>query len=130
MNEDAFKRIKELHLPDGKYLLSGSLPLGIRNLRKCRDIDIIVAEDIWDGYKKMGWEIKEISCGTKYLQKDDIELWKDWVLDYDTNIIEEAEIIDNLPFMSLKRTVEWKNITKRKKDLEDIKIIEQYYREQ
>ncbi len=41
-NKELFKKVKNLNLPIGDYALFGSAPMGIRGLRECHDIDIIV----------------------------------------------------------------------------------------
>ncbi len=98
-------------------------------LRKSRDLDVIVAEDVFDDYKDMpGWKIKEFRAGEFYLDKNDIELWKDWGPgEWDIQkLINEAEIIDGLPFVKLKEVLKWKKMIGRDKDIKDIKIIETY----
>lgn len=132
LNKGLFQRVKKLKLPIGKYALFGSAPLGIRGLKDCNDIDIIVKENLWNEYKEKNWEIKTMSHGSQYLWNDEIELWKDWKPgQWDIEqLIREAEIIDELPFVKLERVLEWKRQNSREKDLKDIKIIEKFLRTQ
>ncbi|MFA6131648.1 MAG: hypothetical protein WC702_01075 [Patescibacteria group bacterium] len=127
-NEDLFQKVRELKLPVGKYALFGSAPLGIRKLRDCHDVDIIVTEDLWNEYKDKNWEIKTMPDGSPYLCNGEIELWKNWKPgQWDLKqLIEEAETIDGLPFVRLETVLEWKRMKGREKDLKDIEIIEKF----
>lgn len=127
-NGDLFQRVKELKMPIGRYALFGSAPLGIRGLRDCHDIDIIVTEDMWDEYKRKNWETRTMPHGSQYLWNNEIELWKDWKPGkWDIQkLIDEAEIIDRLPFVRLERVLEWKNLSGREKDLKDVEIIKNF----
>ena len=133
-NKKLFQKVKELDLPLGRYALFGSAPMGVRGLKECQDIDIIVNKELWDKFsKKLEWEKKKsIDSGSEYLQNNDIELWKDWkagarVWDIE-NLISEAEIIDDLPFVKLERVLEWKKSNGRNKDIKDLKIIKIFTR--
>ncbi len=127
-NQNLFQIVKELKLPMGKYALFGSAPLGIRGLKDCRDIDIIVTEDLWDEYKQKNWKLRTRPHGSHYLWNKKIELWKDWQPGqwYIKQLIKEAEIINDLPFVRLERVLEYKKLLGRKKDLADIKIIKKF----
>ena len=129
-NKNLFQRVKELKLPIGRYALFGSAPLGIRGLKDCYDIDIIVTEDLWNEYKEKNWKTKIMTHGSQYLWNDGIELWKDWKPgQWDIEqLIREAEIIDELPFVKLEKVLEWKKLSGREKDLKDIEIIEKFLR--
>lgn len=130
-NKDLFKKVKDLNLPRGKYALFGSAPLGIRKLRECRDIDIIVTENLWNKYNgKSGWKLKKTIQGSECLENDGVELWKDWkpeIWDIE-QLIREAEIIEGLPFVRIKYVIEWKKLSARKKDLKDVEIIKNFLR--
>ena len=129
-NNDLFKKVKDLKLPTGKYALFGSAPLGIRGLRDCRDIDIVVTQDLWDEYMDKGWEMKTMTHGGQYLLNGDIELWKDWKPgEWDIEeLIAEAEMIDGLSFVRLEKVLEGKKLSGREKDFEDIKKIKKFLR--
>lgn len=132
-NNKLFQRVKELKLPLGKYALFGSAPLGVRGLKDCHDVDIIVTEDLWNEYKDKGnWETKKFNDRTLYLANGDVELWKDWGPgQWDVKqLIREAEIIDELPFVKLERALEWKRLNAREKDLKDIETIKKFLRTQ
>lgn len=132
-NIELFARVKELNLPIGKYALFGSAPLGIRNLKDCHDVDIIVTEELWNEYKnKPEWELKEMLNKFKdvYLCNGDIELWKNWRPEsWDMeDLINNAEMIDGLPFVKLEEMIKWKKMNGREKDLKDVEAAENYIR--
>ena len=132
-NRDLFQRVKELKLPEGKYALFGSAPMGIRGIKDCHDIDIIIAEDLWNTYRlNPDWKFGMTENGSEYLSCGDIKLWYTWTPWYSDieNLIAEAEIIDGLPFVRLERVLEWKKKYSREKDLKDIEIIEKFLRMQ
>jgi len=130
-NNDLFQKVKDMKLPIGKYALFGSAPLGIRGLRDCHDIDIIVTEDLWNEFCRNNWNIKFSEFGNPFLCNDEIEMgkdfWKPGLWDI-TKLIREADIIDGLPFVKLERVLEWKRLMAREKDLKDIEIIEKFLR--
>jgi hypothetical protein len=130
-NKELFQKVKELNLPIGEYALFGSAPMGVRGLRECHDIDIIVTEKLWNDYKnKSEWKLMEIREDNNYfegLRNDDIELWKDWWPGWNVDkLIQEAEIIDGLPFVKLEEVIKWKRFRAREKDLKDVEIIEKF----
>lgn len=131
-NKALFKKIKELDLPIGEYALFGSAPMGIRGLRDCRDIDMIVSEKLWDDLVSKGWKKETVASGSERLLKDEIEVFKEWRpkgLDVD-KLISEADIVDDLPFVKLKYVLTWKKLNGRDKDKRDIEILEKFNREE
>ena len=124
-NQDLFRKVKALGLPAGKYALFGSAPLGIRNLKECHDIDIIVTGDLWDELKKK-YEARVTPQGHEYLAQEEIEIWQDWSPgSWDVGqLISEAEEIDGLPFVKLEQVLAWKKQYGREKDLKDVEMIE------
>ncbi len=126
------EQLKKLNLPKDKYVIFGSGPLGVRNIRDTHDLDIIVDEELFDKYKNMpDWEFKNFErgdCFVEMIENSGIEFYKEWGPgDWDTpQLIEEAEFIDDLPFVKLETVKKWKQISGREKDLKDVQLIEKY----
>lgn len=129
MNTALFQQVRDLNLALGTYALFGSAPLGIRNLRECNDVDVIVTDDVWNEYKqKEGWTEKQAPHGDISLCHGDIELWKGWYPG-EWNIaelIKTAEMIDGLPFVTLENVVKWKKLKGREKDMSDLQLIDEF----
>jgi len=134
-NHHRFAALKKLNLPIGQYVVIGSGPLGIRNLREIGDIDIVVGPELQKilaakyGVTDDG-QVKKI-----VFPEDDIEAF--WEGSFYTQqnddcaptmaeIIAQAEIIDGLPFESLEHVLYFKRKIKRDKDLKDILLIEEW----
>ena len=133
MSKDLFEKVKKIKLPLGKYVIFGSGPMCVRDLRKCRDMDIVVTKDFFEQLKKnKRFKLKKFEDGLKYLGIDDIEIYQDWpVGDFNIKeLIDEAEIINGLPFVKLEAVLKWKRIKRRNKDLKDIELIKNYLTKQ
>lgn len=135
MNHSKFAALRRYNLPLGLYAITGSGPLGIRNLREVGDIDIIVSRELRDiliekygmiddgKVKKIVFPEDDIEAfweGSFYTQKRDVDA--PTVAD----IISRAEIIEGLPFAALDDVLYFKYKMKRDKDLEDIRLIEKW----
>jgi hypothetical protein len=115
--------LKSLNLPAGKYAIFGSGPLAIRNLRDNDDVDLIVKQDLWKELLKD----HELSANGKSIKIGHIEIFHDWPPFEDSDsLIDDAEIIEDLPFVKLNYVVRWKNTRKSEKDLNDLKLIEKF----
>ena len=123
------KKLKELDLPKGKFAIFGSGPICIRGLRETGDLDVIVSEDIFNEFKnRSDFKLEKKKSGNEYLEKDNIELYRNWhpgKWDIE-KLIQEAEIIDGFPFVKLEEVLKWKKLKGREKDIKDIKLIEDY----
>ncbi|NQU87413.1 MAG: hypothetical protein HQ541_16795 [Mariniphaga sp.] len=132
MTQELFKKVREMKLLLGEYVIFGSGPMCILDLRECRDLDILVTKDIFEGYKKkLDWKLVEFERDgrqVEFLEKENIELYKEWGPGEWNNekLIKEAELIDGLPFVKLEYFIKWKKISGREKDLNDIKLIKEY----
>ncbi|MEQ1561263.1 MAG: hypothetical protein ABL899_00910 [Nitrospira sp.] len=130
---DFVSKIKALNLPSGKYIVFGSGVMEIHGIRKAKDVDVLINEELYDELKKRGWKRKwffkrVLTC--KALTNENNEaftnlLWKDYKKATD-DVIKKAEIIDGIPFMSLVDYVEYKKHLPRKKDKDDVVLIEKY----
>ena len=138
-NSEKFSAFKELDLPLGQYVISGSGPMGIRNIKAIGDIDIIVTRELWEILSKK-YEVGEESGIRKIVFPGGIieafseDTWfsdlKDPKSPNISESIKNAEIIDGLAFDRLENVLFYKRNTAREKDLKDIDIIEKWIRMQ
>jgi len=138
-NQEKFSILRKLNLPNDQYAITGSGPLGIRNLKEIADIDIIVTPELWNvlatkygitvhnGVEKIvfpGEVIEAFREGSFYnAPKDDMA-------PSIADSIANAEIIDGLPFDSMENVLYYKRKETRDKDLKDIFLIEQWMKMQ
>ena len=117
------EELKKLNLPQDKFAVFGSGPLAIRKIRESEDVDIIVKPELWEKL------IKKYPLEKENLIKiGKIEVYKDWLnlSDRIDEMIDNAEIIEGFPYVRLKYLLDWKRWMGREKDIKDIKLIEDY----
>ena len=123
------KELEELDLPKEKYAVFGSGPIAIRGLRDARDIDVIVKSDV---YRELCAKYPDnvVTTPVKCIQLGNIEIGDTWLNSQKkiNEMINDAENIHGHPFVRLDYLIEWKKKMGRKKDLEDIKLIEEYFK--
>lgn len=112
-------------LPEGSYAVFGSGPLAVRGLiDEVGDLDIIVRDATWNQVKDLGEIIM-------YGDDQTVDLGNGLTFGRssaygDFNIgqlIEEAELIDGLPFVQLEAVVEFKRLANRPKDLRHLELM-------
>ncbi len=134
LNKKIFDSIKELHLASGHYAITSSGPLGIRGLRQINDGDLIVDDYLWNILTKKHTPETKNGLTKIVLSEGLVEIlgqgsFFNYLDPEDPTVerqIRSAEIIDGLPFVKLKYIRHFKEKLGREKDLEDIKIIDQY----
>lgn len=132
---DIFKEVAKLNFPAGEYLIVGSGIMAVKGIRPAYDLDILVTERLFETCKSSGcWEIKPWTKvgmnGKEWLRKDKVEL----LLHLDSKekgltakrLMEEAEIVQDIPFLSLKQLMGFKATYGRQKDFNDIELILNY----
>lgn len=136
-NRQKFLEIKALNLPLGQYAITGSGPLGIRNLREIGDIDIIVNSTLWDSLAEKFGVIEEKGIKKIVLPDQLIEVlgeqsYRQIQEENNPTIAEritKADIMEGLPFESLEHVVYFKRKMGREKDLRDILMIEAWHKD-
>ena len=124
------EKLKKLNLPFGQYAIFGSGILVAKDIRNASDVDIIAKQalfnKLWEKYSECIVN-KPFRC----LIINGIEIVDNrW--DNDNNqestdkMIDNAEIIDGLPYVNLQDTILWKTQQNRGKDLRDIELINNY----
>lgn len=128
------EEVKKLNFPLGQYVIVGSGPMAIRGLREARDIDIVATVELFEKCKSTGWQIMPWTypekVGQIYLKQDNVELYLDVNCGNfnptTAELIERAEIIEGIPFTTLKDMINFKRAYNKEKHLQDIKITEKY----
>jgi len=138
-NQEKFSCLRQLNLPIDAYATTGSGPLGIRNLREIKDIDIIVTSELWDNLAAQYGVTQEEEV-QKIVSPDGIvEVFREGSFNdkrTDANAptvadrIAKAEVINGLPFDSIETVLYYKHKSSRHKDLQDILIIKKWLRMQ
>ena len=125
------QKVKGCSLPEGQYAVFGSGLLEVYGLRAANDIDIAVTPQLLKQLAKTGaWQVcckRDIT----YLAKDDIELYDDWNIGQGYNppvqkLIEEATIIQGVPFVNIHEVLKLKRHMNRPKDQADVRLLEQF----
>lgn len=131
-NNIFFKRLVLLNLPPEDYAIFGSGPMAAYGLKKMEhDIDIVARGNAWKKAQEYGKIEKTLSNFGNGIRLFDggIEIFDQWPPKNRWNIdnlIDKAEVIDGIKFVRLETVLEWKKMTNRPKDLEDIKKIEDF----
>ncbi len=126
-----FDRVKSLNLPVGDFAIFGSGPLIVRGIIPAsNDLDIICRGQAWERVKAIG--------ELEYLSKYDVTVvtmcdgrltfgtkWAIGEFDID-ELIDGAEEIDGLPSVRLEHVTNYKEISKRPKDLRHIEALKAY----
>lgn len=124
---ELLQKMQLLHLPLGHYVVAGSGPLAVRELREANDIDIQVDDELWARLESIHGPSHG---GTVLALAEDVDAHRDAAYEPFPGArplsqqIREADVVDGVAFMSLADTKVAKRAKARPKDLEDIRIIE------
>lgn len=130
---DIFKKLAELNLPLGEYVLVGSGPLAARGIREANDLDIAVTPKLFKqllGSKR--YQEVDGGNGKLFSEADKVEIISklEWD-DYPTSVaeaIKTADIINGYPFLNIAETIKFKKALGREKDFRDIELLADYQR--
>lgn len=122
-NRPLFSLLRQLRLPLGQYVIVGSGPLGIRGLREIQDIDLIVNDTLWAVLvKKYGEKDKRI-----VFPEGNIEAFLENSSELSRgNRIQEAEMIEGLPFDALSHVQSFKKTRAHPKDIKDLLALQTF----
>jgi hypothetical protein len=117
------EELTALNLQPGDYVIFGSGPLAVRNLREAKDIDFIVSDKIWPDLKNK--YLQYYNPEKNFVSVGNLEFSNTWpdIAGNPQELIKKAEIIEGLPFVRLEYVLEWKTNRGSEKDLRDIELI-------
>jgi hypothetical protein len=126
-----FSLLGKLALPAEDFVVTGSGPLLAHGLKpSIHDLDLVARGKAWElAAGRAPVERSQSGLGLRIvLCHGAVEVFDHWVGDLgDVDaMIDAAESIEGVRFMSLQDTLRWKRGLGRAKDLADIRLIEQY----
>ena len=134
MSETFADKVKALNLPLDQIIVIGSGILDQLGIRPASDIDLAASSDLM---KKLSEEsgdwIKKFDDNQRfYFVKDDgsAEVWDGWDFDgqavSDDDLLDYAVEYDGVRFVDLKFLRKWKSWRGREKDVQDVKLIDEW----
>jgi hypothetical protein len=120
-----FDRLRALDLTTGEYAVFGSGPIAVRGLvDTVRDLDVIIRGKTWQQVRALGVVVTKGDDETVDLGNG-LTFGRSWgygVFDIE-KLIDEAEIIEGLPFVRLDAVIQFKKIADRPKDREHLRLL-------
>jgi hypothetical protein len=122
-----FDLLRSLRLPTGDFAVFGSGPLIVRGIIEAtNDLDVISREAAWERALRVG-ELVSLPDGATIVSCFDgaVTIGRSWAYgDFDIDeLIDTAEVIDDLPFVRLEHVVRYKEIAARPKDLAHLELL-------
>ena len=131
--KEQIAHLKRFDLPMKDFIVVSSGAMAIRGIREAKDLDIIVAPELWDEMSKSHkttvneWGIERI-CLT-----DDIavlhpaqSIFGNSTIIPREELFSKAEIFEGIKFMDLEHLKKIKLKMGREIDLQDIRLIDEY----
>ncbi|MGB5169277.1 MAG: hypothetical protein WBO84_14145 [Acidimicrobiia bacterium] len=127
-----FDLLRSLRLPTGDFAVFGSGPLIVRGIIEAtNDLDVISREAAWERALRVG-ELVSLPDGATIVSCFDgaVTIGRSWAYgDFDIDeLIDTAEVIDDLPFVRLEHVVRYKEIAARPKDLAHLELLTEHQR--
>ena len=133
MNQTFAERVKELGLPLDQIIIIGSGILDQLGIRQSTDIDVAARSEILEKIARDDDWIERVDKNQRrYLVKCDgsAEIWDGWEIDgriveYD-ELLDYAVEYDGVKFVNLDFLRRWKNWRGREKDIQDVRLINEW----
>jgi len=123
------EKLEKLRIPRGKYLIYGSGRLAARGLREIDDLDVAIDDEIYNKLAKKYPERQKPKFSHIVIGEIDLIPAKDTLIENFDQTLANADIIFGHKFVRLDDLIRWKKKMGRKKDFEDIKLIEKFLKQ-
>lgn len=124
--KELLKELENFGLPKDKFAIFGSGPMGVRGLRKIKDLDLFVLPELWQELVKK-YPVKKVKTGEKIFLSKNIEILRKPIIKFDIkDLVKDTDIFDGIHYVQLKYVVEFKKKLGRRKDFKDIELIKKY----
>ncbi|MEK7470445.1 MAG: hypothetical protein AAB622_00350 [Patescibacteria group bacterium] len=126
-------KLLSLHLLPEDYAVFGSGPMFAHGIKESvRDLDVIARGKAWEKARQLGkTEETKLKFGSVItLFGGEIEIYDSWVpagkWDID-RLIGTSDVMGGIRFVKLEDVLRWKRMRNSLKDIEHIKLIENYF---
>ena len=123
-------KLTSLQIDNDELIVAGNGILEALGIRNSNDADILVSEMTFRNVIKSGYQAKFHVDGSAFVRIGDIDLVYDWYGNSFNYLLPKTILIDDLKFLSLDYTREWKLERSSDKDLMDIELIDDYQKVQ
>ncbi|SEG87227.1 hypothetical protein SAMN04489712_12093 [Thermomonospora echinospora] len=125
---ELFEILEDLGLPQEDYVVAGSAPLLVHGLRESiNDVDVVARGAAWAAAAARG-RVESAPYDrvrAVFLHGGEVEVLDGWfpeTLGWKVDrLIDEADVVDGFRFLSVERTLEWKELLGRDKDDADLR---------
>jgi len=127
---ELFEALRSMQLPRGHYAVFGSGPLLVHGIiDSVNDLDVICRGPVWKHVQAIGVKIPT-DDGVLIVSTHDGSLtfgvgWRYGDFDIDA-LIEEAEMLEGLPFVPLRHVATFKRLADRPKDREHLAALQRW----
>ncbi len=129
--QEIVAKVKSLKLAKGSYVVFGSCPLAVADIREAHDVDLFVTPGALLAIKQLCSEGSVVRSDAECFANADFDAHTNW--DIGTykpslhQLLATATVFDGVPFASLGHVRAWKLASGRPKDLRDVRLIDEYY---
>lgn len=118
--------VKALNLPKNSFVVVGSSTMVVLGLAQSdNDVDLTVTPEIFKRFKDEGWE-QELYGDEPVLKNGIYDIGAQFYTWKVADLLEDALWVEDVPFISLTKLLEWKRHMMRDSDIPQLKIIEDY----
>ncbi len=124
--------LKDLNMDRNDFAVFGSWPLYLRGITSTiSDIDLVVRPQSWESATKLWILSTSYLWHPKIIINESLEMFLkrapgDWNVD---ELIDTADVVEGIRFVSLGNVLKWKKLYNREKDQLHIKLIQEYLKE-
>lgn len=131
----AFGLLRLIGLPPGDYAVFGSGPLLIRGIiDEAADLDVIARDAAWNDARRRGEmvDLPEHGVSVASFYEGAVTVGNRWAIGNVSidELIDSAEMIDGLPFVTLAHVRAYKLISDRPKDREHLELLDRWLAEE
>jgi hypothetical protein len=121
-----WQQLKTLGLPLDDFAVFGSGPMWLRDIRESSDLDLVARGEAWSKALEIG-EL-DTERGAIHFPGTEIEMFRTWAPgEWNVDkLIDEAEVVDDVRFVTLENVAKWKTLKGREKDVTDLILIQEY----